>query len=257
METFVVAAQNMLGTRFKIVSGYPGSADVVLSLTRGEVQILANISWAPFRARYGEELKSGTWVPVVQFALNKHPELPNVPLITDFARNDEERQVLEMIYARQTVGRPYIAPPDVPADRAKALQDGFRALMQDKGFIAEADKAKLELNPVYAEEVIALFKRVTGASDAIKARTKAAVSDVRTVKLAELKTYAVKIASLGKKGATQFEDAAGKKIRGRVTDETKVTVAGKAADAKALKVGQSCKAALATEGGSIVTLACD
>lgn len=257
METFVVAAQNMLGTKFKIVSGYPGSADVVLALTRGEVQILANISWAPFRARYGDELKSGTFVPVVQFALSKHPELKDIPLITEFARTDEERQVLEMIYARQTVGRPYIAPPGVPEDRAKALQASFKALTQDKAFLAEADKAKLEVNPVYADEVIALFKRVTGASAAIKARTKAAVSDVKSVKLAELKTYTVKIASLGKKGVMQFEDAAGKKMRGRVSGETKVTVGGKASSGEALKVGQSCKAALATEGGSVVTLACD
>ncbi len=257
METFVVAAQNMLGTKFKIVSGYPGSADVVLSLTRGEVQILANISWAPFRARYGEELKTGAWVPVVQFALNKHPELPNVPLITDFARNPEERQVLEMIYARQTVGRPYIAPPGVPADRAKALQVAFKALTQDKAFLAEASKAKLEVNPVYAEEVIDLFKRVTGASDAIKARTKAAVSDDKAVKLAEIKTYTVKVANLGKKGVMQFEEASGKKMRGRVNSQTKVTVGGKKASAKDVKVGQSCKASLATEGGSVVALACN
>jgi tripartite-type tricarboxylate transporter receptor subunit TctC len=257
METFVVAAQNMLGTKFKIVSGYPGSADVVLALTRGEVQILANISWAPFRARYGKELADGSLVPIAQFALTKHPELKDLPLITEFARNDEERQVLEMIYARQTVGRPFIAPPDVPADRAKALQSGFKTLTQDKGFLAEASKAKLEVNPVYAEEVIDLFKRVTGASNAIKARTKAAVSDDKAVKLAEIKTYTVKVANLGKKGVMQFEDAGGKKMRGRVSGQTKVTVGGKTASAKDIKVGQSCKASLATEGGSVVTLACN
>jgi hypothetical protein len=257
METFVVAAQNMLGTKFRIVSGYPGSADVVLALTRGEVQVLANISWAPFRARYAKELASGEFVPIAQFALSKHPELTHLPLITDFARTDEERRVLEMIYARQTVGRPFIAPPDLPADRARALQGGFKSLTQDKKFLAEAAKAKLEVNPVYADEVIALFKRVTGAPDAIKARTRAAVSDVKEVKLAEVKTIAVTIASIGKKGVVNFTDASGKKMRGRVSGQTKITVAGKRVKANSLKAGLACTASWTTEGGSVVALACN
>jgi tripartite-type tricarboxylate transporter receptor subunit TctC len=257
METFVVAAQNMLGTKFRIVSGYPGSADVVLALTRGEVQVLANISWAPFRARYAKQLASGEFVPIAQFALSKHPELPNLPLIMEFARTDEERQVLEMIYARQTVGRPFIAPPGVPNDRAKALQAGFMALTKNAEFLAEAKKARLEVYPVYADEVIALFKRVVGASPAIKARTKAAVSDVKEVKLAELKTVAVRIASMGKKGQVQFEDSAGKKLRGRVNRQTRITIAGKKAKTKALKAGLSCKASWTGDGGTVVALACD
>jgi hypothetical protein len=131
------------------------------------------------------------------------------------------------------------------------------ALTKDAKFLAEAKKARLEVNPVYADEVIALFKRVVGASPAIKARTKAAVSDVKEVKLAELKTVAVRIASMGKKGQVQFEDSSGKKLRGRVTGQTKITIAGKNVKTKALKAGISCKASWTGDGGTVVALACD
>jgi hypothetical protein len=85
---------------------------------------------------------------LMQLSLAKHPDLPDVPLITDLARNDEERAILKLIFARQALGRPYLAPPGVPADRVAALRKAFMDTMADKEFLAEADKAQLEITPI-------------------------------------------------------------------------------------------------------------
>ena len=90
---------------------------------------------------------------VVQLSMKKNPDLPNVPSVMDAAKTDEQKQILKLIFARQVMGRPYMAPPNVPADRVKALRDAFWATMQDKDFLEESDKAKLEITPVRGEEI--------------------------------------------------------------------------------------------------------
>ena len=87
----------------------------------------------------------------MQLALEKHPDLPNVPLIIDLAKTDEQRQILKLIFARQVLGRPFLAPPGVPEDRVDALRKAFMDTMKDKEFLAEAEKAKLEITPVAGE----------------------------------------------------------------------------------------------------------
>jgi tripartite-type tricarboxylate transporter receptor subunit TctC len=115
-------------------------------------------------------------VVLVQLSLNKHPELPDVPLVTDFAKTDEQRQILKMIFARQVMGRPYTAPPNLPAERVAALRQGFIDTMADKDFLAEAAKADLEINPVSGEDVEKLVKDVYGTSADIVAKAKAAAA---------------------------------------------------------------------------------
>src|SRR5262249_15244998 len=97
---------------------------------------------------------------LVQPALNKHPDLPDVPLVTDLAKNPAQRQMLRMIFARQVMGRPFVAPPGIPPDRLAALRKAFMQTMTDKDFLADAEKAKLEINPVDGEKVEALVKEI-------------------------------------------------------------------------------------------------
>lgn len=85
---------------------------------------------------------------LVQLSLSKHADLPNVPLIMDFTRNDEEKQIFKLVFARQTMGRPFVAPPDIPSERAAALRKAFAQSMKDASFLAEAQKMALEINPV-------------------------------------------------------------------------------------------------------------
>ena len=104
---------------------------------------------------------------LIQLAMQKHPDLPDVPLIMDLAKTEEQRQMLTLVFARQTMGRPFMAPPGVPADRVAALRKAFMDTMKDKEFLAEADKGKLEITPVSGEAVQALVAKAYAADPAI------------------------------------------------------------------------------------------
>ncbi len=154
---FPKAFNEVLGTRFKIVVGYPGGNDITLAIERGEVQ--GRCDWS-----YGGSVKPGRpqWLAerkiniILQVALDKHPDLPDVPLAVDLAGSDEQRQVIRLLSARQVMGRPYLAPPGVPADRAAALQKAFMDAMISKELVADATRARLEVNPVSGQAIAKL-----------------------------------------------------------------------------------------------------
>jgi hypothetical protein len=104
--------------------------------------------------------------------LSKHPDLPNVPLIMDFAKNDEQRAVLELIFARQVMGRPVLAPPGIPAERVGVIRRAFDATMKDPAFLAEADKGNWEITPVSGEEIEGLMQRVYASPPQVVELTK-------------------------------------------------------------------------------------
>ena len=143
----------VLGTKFKIVSGYPGGNDINLAMERGEVQGRCGWSWSSVVATRMDWYRQKRVHVMFQMALDKHSDLPDVPLIIDLAKNDEQRQILRLIFARQALGRPFLAPSGVPQDRAAALRKAFRDTMKDKTFLAEAEKAKLEIKPLAGEAV--------------------------------------------------------------------------------------------------------
>jgi tripartite-type tricarboxylate transporter receptor subunit TctC len=150
----------VLGTKFKVVSGYPGGNDVGLALERGEVQGRCGWSWSSVESTHPQWLKEKKINILAQLSLSKHEELPNVPLITEFAKSDEQQQVFRLVFARQVMGRPFLAPPGVPADRVAALRAAFMDTMKDEAFLAEAKKAQLEITPVSGEKVQALVEEV-------------------------------------------------------------------------------------------------
>jgi len=149
-----------LGTKFKIATGYPGGNDVTLALERGEVQGRCGWSWSTLKATRLNWVRRGRIIILVQMSLAKHPDLPDVPLIMDLAKTDEQRQIFKMIFARQTMGRPYAAPPGLPADRLAALRRAFMDTMTDKDFLYDADQNKFEINPVSGDQLEALVKEV-------------------------------------------------------------------------------------------------
>jgi tripartite-type tricarboxylate transporter receptor subunit TctC len=149
-----------LGTKFKIVTGYPGGNDVTLALERGEVQGRCGWSWSSLKATRLNWVVRKRIVILVQLSLSKHADLPDVPLIMDLAKTDEVRQIFKMIFARQTMGRPYAAPPELPADRLTALRKAFMDTMTDKEFLYDADQNKFEINPVDGDGLEALVNEV-------------------------------------------------------------------------------------------------
>ena len=175
-DQFPRVLNGVLGTHFKIVEGYPGGNDVILAMERGEEQGRCGWSWSSVKSTHKSWIDDKRMIVLVQLSLSKHPELPDVPLVTDFAKTDEQRQILKMIFARQVMGRPYLAPPNLPADRVAVLRQAFADTMTDKDFLAEADKTQLEINPVSGAEVERLVKEVyaTPADIVAKAKTAAA-----------------------------------------------------------------------------------
>jgi tripartite-type tricarboxylate transporter receptor subunit TctC len=173
-DQFPRVLNSVLGTKFKVISGYPGGNDVVMAMERDEVQGRCGWSWSSVKSTHKSWIDDKRMIVLAQLSLNKHPELPDVPLVTDLAKTDEQRQILKMVFARQVMGRPYLAPPDMPRDRADALRNAFMATMNDKEFRAEADNLQLEINPVSGEDVEKLIREVYATAPEIIAKAKAA-----------------------------------------------------------------------------------
>jgi tripartite-type tricarboxylate transporter receptor subunit TctC len=159
-EVYPNILNHLVGTRFKVVAGYPGVNDLTLALERGEADARCGWSWGSLKAAKPDWLRDRKIFVAVQFATAKHAELPDVPLATELARNDRERAALALILTQQAMGRPLAAPPKVPVERATALRRAFDSAMSDPDLVAEADKLQLEIAPVGGETLQAMVVRM-------------------------------------------------------------------------------------------------
>jgi tripartite-type tricarboxylate transporter receptor subunit TctC len=159
-DQFPRILNGVLGTKFKIVSGYPGGNDVTLAMERGEVKGRCGWSWSSVLSTHKQWVDDQSMRVLVQLSLHKHSDLPDVPLVMDFTKSEDQRQIFRLMFARQVMGRPYLAPPRVPDDRADALRNAFARTMQDPEFLAEAEKSQLEITPVAGEEIEKLVKEL-------------------------------------------------------------------------------------------------
>jgi tripartite-type tricarboxylate transporter receptor subunit TctC len=169
---FPMAISNILGARIKIVSGYLAS-DIELAMQRGEVEGRCGWSWSGIAAAHRTWVDDGSLKILVQLALNKHPDLPDVPLILDFAKTDEQRQMLRLIFVRAALGAPFLAPPGLPPERAAQLRRAFDATMADPAFLAEARRSSLEIAPVSGADLERLIAEVYRTPADVVAKTKA------------------------------------------------------------------------------------
>ena len=172
---FPKVINGVLGTKIKIVSGYPGGNDIDLAMERGEVDGRCGWSWSSLAATRKQWVDSGSVKVLVQLALHKHPDLPNVPLIMDFAQTEEQRAMLKLIFARGALGCPFLAPPAIPADRAAALRQAFDDTMKDPAFLDEAKKTGLEIAPISGETLQNLIAEIYRTPKDIVERTRAIV----------------------------------------------------------------------------------
>jgi tripartite-type tricarboxylate transporter receptor subunit TctC len=153
------ALNDLIGTRFKVVGGFPSSADVFLAMERGEVDGICE-SLDSVKNRRPDWIPKKTISILFQGGAAPDPDLKDVPFVLDLARDDEQRRAIEFLYAGQGIGRPFVAPPGLPPDRLKMLRDAFRATMQDPEFVAEAQKNKLDLDPEDGEHLAALVAKI-------------------------------------------------------------------------------------------------
>jgi len=170
LAVFPKIINGVLGTRMKVVNGYAGGNEVMLALERGEVGGRCAWSWSAARATRKDWIESNQVNIFVQTALRKHPDLPNVPLIMDFAKTDADRNIFKLLFARQEIAWPYVAPPNVPADRVQALRTAFLQTMKDTDFLAEARKASLEIAPLSGEDVQELIGEIYATPHAVVQR---------------------------------------------------------------------------------------
>lgn len=166
----------LIGTKFKIVSGYKGTTDIVLAMERGEVDGLADWSWSNVKTRKADYLKEGKIVLLMQSALQKEPDLPNVPLALDYAKTESDRKVMELFFSQKTAARPVLVPPGVPAERVAILRAAFMKMAKDPQFRKDAGKSKLEIDPTSGESVEAIVKLIASAPPDVLKRLTAALA---------------------------------------------------------------------------------
>jgi tripartite-type tricarboxylate transporter receptor subunit TctC len=159
-----------IGTKFKIVSGYPGQVDVSLAMERGEIQGTADWAWSEIKTRHADYLQGKKINLLLQNALRKAPDLPDVPLAIDFIKDDTDRKVAEVYFGLKGVARPILAGPGVPADRLEALRAAFMMLRDDADFKADAEKSGIEVDPTPAAKISDFVKLAASASPEVVRR---------------------------------------------------------------------------------------
>jgi tripartite-type tricarboxylate transporter receptor subunit TctC len=173
-ELFARLSNAVLGTRARIVTGYKGSTDVLLAIEKGEVNGTFVGGWTGLRDKASPWLASGEAKLLVQLAVRPDPAFRDVPVIMDYAHDERQRQILRLAFTSLLWGRPYVAPPDLPPERARALRNAFEATMRDPAFLADAKKMSLDIGPLSGEEMAGLIASLYASPADIIQATRAA-----------------------------------------------------------------------------------
>ena len=171
-EGYPKLLNGVAGTRFKLVGPYPGSVDGLLALERGEVDT-ALTSYNTIKARRADWIREKKINILVTYSLQRHPELPDVPAFVEFGKTEEDKKLLAFYVSAEDVGRSFVAPPGVPADRLATLRTAFMAMVKDSEFLGEIEKAQAELNPLPGEALQKLIADTVNAPPAIVDRMQA------------------------------------------------------------------------------------
>lgn len=176
-ELFARTMNNLFGARLKIVSGYPGQNDIILSMQRNEVQGVANWSWSDIESRHPDWISEKRVRFLVQFALEpiRHPALEGVPFILDLARTPDERAVLHLLMQNKALGRPFFLASEVPVERVAALREAFDATMRDEAFRADAAKTVGVIDAVSGKEMQSILSEVYKLPEELIDRARKAV----------------------------------------------------------------------------------
>ena len=168
----------VLGTKFKLVLGYPGSREIGLAIDKGEVMSACGLAWPSVSVTNpGWFGPNGTMHVILQTHPKGHAQLNamGVPNAMSFAKTDEQRTLLELFFSQETFGRPYVVAPEVPKERVEALRKAFWATLKDPELLADAKRANLEVNPVPADEVEKLIAKVYAAPRELTQKIKKAI----------------------------------------------------------------------------------
>jgi tripartite-type tricarboxylate transporter receptor subunit TctC len=179
VSIYPTVMNNVFGTKFKLVMGYKGSNEAMLAVERGEVEGHST-SWTALKVAHPDWIRDKNVTVIVQFALKRHPELPDVPTAIDLARNDEERQILRAVMNATEVGTAFFTTPGAPADRVTALRRAFDAAMKDPELLSEAGKMNVGVSPMPGEELQKLVAEVSDLPPALLEKVRTAYTMPRT-----------------------------------------------------------------------------
>ena len=172
---FPLVANAILKTKFKVVSGYEGTAQIHKAREAGEVQGVGSLAWSSLKTLNADWIANGKIRIIAQWSSPSHPDLSAYPLMETLAKSDEDRIALKLLTSRLEAGRPFAAPPGVPPARVAALRKAFDDTMQDPGFLAEAKRLQLDIEPMKGEEVAILVKSVLATPPDVVARVRRAL----------------------------------------------------------------------------------
>ncbi len=157
-EMYPLMANNLFGTKFKVVTGYKASTEINVAMERGEVQGRGANTYLAYRFQNPDWIREKKINFIFQMTEERDPEMKDVPTLLEYAKTDEQKKIVSLMVTTETIGRPLVAPPGVPADRVALLRKALMAVVKDPEFIADAEKAKLELSPVTGEKLQAMVK---------------------------------------------------------------------------------------------------
>ncbi len=159
-QIYPTVLKNLLHLPVTVVSGYPGRAEAVLSIQRGEIDGLCGWSWSSLMSRDRALYDSGQIVVTLQLGVEKSLEIPNLPVLGDLTSDPKEKAALRLIFSRLVLARPFAAPPELPPERAKALRDAFDATMRDPEFLADMKRMMLDVRPQSGAKVEQMVKEL-------------------------------------------------------------------------------------------------
>ena len=173
-DSYILAmlSNNLLGTKFKVVHGYAGATEVSLAVENGEVQGEAGKDWTTLTATKPQWIRDRLINILVQMGMKAHPDLKGVPMAIELAKSPEDRQIMEVVFAKYGMARPFFTAPGVPPDRLALLRRAFDATLSDPVVIAEATKLGMELSPVRGEDVEAMVTTMMATPDSLAARAR-------------------------------------------------------------------------------------
>jgi len=260
-ENIPTVLNNVLGTKFKVISGYPSQTAGTLAVERGEAAgVCTTYSSLLVRNKHWFEGPNKVNI-LLQAGLHRHPDLPNVPLAMELASNPQDKALFELFDTPLQIGRPYVLPPSVPADRVKAIRTAFNQMVKDKDFIEENTKEGRELEYIDGDAMQDLYERLGKTPQPMVDRLKDALKPKGPLALAKVE------APKPVEGAIAEIEDNGAKITIKLTDgkiyktsisgsRTNLQIAGKKGERKELKIGQACAVTAPGDGQEASAVEC-
>ena len=164
--------KRLLGAQYKFIMGYGNGPATKLAMERGEVDATASAMWSTLDAQNPDWLEQKKINMLLQFAIRKDPHIPTVPMVADLAKNEDQREILELLMTPAEIGRNFLGPPDMPPTRVAELRSAFDRMMNDTEFLADAKQQKAELNPMSGQELQDLLTQIRKMPPALIERAK-------------------------------------------------------------------------------------